>query len=202
MAFIPEVGLRGVFTLKPPFDKLMLPNTVYTVRSIRQISDYLASNEDVLTMVYTDNGLTIGNYNSDFESNVSLISLQSDTGDFVIVPVTYVLNPPTVDGVTYFNYMIGVGLGAIPTELDLEPLKTEISQLVYEFYGITPVVRGCVLSKPVMISHSKHNDLETARLANKSINLSTLARLNQAIQENDLLRLKIAELENYIKTTL
>lgn len=109
MSFIPTIGLRGVYTLKSPFDSLVTANTIYTCQSIRTIADYLAANEDVLSLLYTDNGLTQADYDTDLNNNTLIVALQSDSGSWVLVPTSYILSPPVIDGVTYYNYMLGVG---------------------------------------------------------------------------------------------
>lgn len=196
--FTPYVGLTGKFELLPPFDALASTDAIYTCQSVRTVADYNAANEDVLKLVYTDNGLTEAEYNADVTKNISIVSLLGPMGNWVILPTSYIRHYPTVDGVIYHNFMIGVGLGAIPVNLDLTDLKTAILEVVYDRYGITAKLGDCVLSKPITVSRVESDALESARLANRSINLPTLAVLRQKEAALQTAINKIAELEQYI----
>lgn len=197
--FIPSIGLRGYYNLKAPFDADIVEGVEYTCQSVRSYADYAAANEDVLSLIYTPHALTETDYQTDIQNACMIISLQSDSGDWILIPSSYILKYPIIDGVRYHNYMLGVGLGAVPETLDTTALKTLVGDLCYEMYGVRPALADCVLSRSIMISREESDQLEAARLAQRTQNRSLYAQLSIVESNYQRSLLKIAELEAYIK---
>jgi hypothetical protein len=107
-----------------------------------------------------------------------------------------------MNGIVYRAMMMGISLGALPDTMKLDALKTALSNLITDTLGITPTIKEIVVSVPSIVNKEDHDLIEAARLAKIVVMTSDAAKLNQANQDLDRARTKIAELENYIKTKL
>lgn len=200
--YTPRIGDSGVFTLKEPFQILVTPQVIYTCRSIRTINDILATGVQVYEKYYQALGVSEATYLDDAANNVCIIGLQAGTGEWIYVPETYITAAPNTSGVKYSSIVLGVGLGAIPDELNLEGLISTISEIVYESIGVQPKIKAVLVSQPAFIDHDKHDRLEQARKAKITNNETLFAKSNRLATENDELQSKIKQLEEYIKKTL
>lgn len=196
---IPTIGDSGFYTLKAPFDTLMATDTVYTCQAIRRIGDYLAYNEDVYTDVYVANGLSESDFEADQRLNMYIVSLQSEAGQWLYVPASFIISYPVSNGVQYQNFMIGVSLGALPVDTDLSPIQTLIKNVVFQNFGVTPKTNVVQLSKPVLVGSLKHEAIKTARLQRAVEKKTDFARWQEAVRDLTEAQEKIQILENYIK---
>ena len=196
---IPTIGSRGFYNLKAPFAALMVDTTPYTCQAIRRLGDYIAFNEDPLNNIYLPYGLTETDFQADLDENMYIVSLQSEQGQWLYVPASYLLSYPLQNGVPYQTYMIGVNLGAIPTSMDLTAIQTLISNLVYENLGIKPKMSPVSLSKPILVSSSDSEKIEQARLIRATQKMSDYGRYHQAQVQLQQALEKIQILEAWIK---
>lgn len=196
---IPTIGESGYYTLKPPFDASMIPNTVYTCQGIRRIGEYLAYNEDVFTDVYVKNGLTEADFQKDQASNMYIVSLQSETGQWIYVPASYIESYPIMNGVKYQNFMLGVSLGALPVNLDLTAIQGLVSNVIYQNLGITPKIVLTALSKPVLVDTAQHETIQNARLVRATQKLTDYGRWQQTVTQLQQAVEQIQQLEAFIK---
>ena len=196
---VPQIGSRGYYTLNDPLSSLVETNVPYTCQSIRTLNDYAGSGEDAATTIYLNQGLTQADYDSDLAESMKIAGLQSDTGIWVYIPVKYLKTYPIQNGIGYRTMMLGVNLGAIPTESDLDPVMSAIQNTVYDYYGLKPLINPVQLSKEVMLSKEDSDRIETARKVGISMNMSESARVLVLQQQNAELLKKISALEDYIK---
>lgn len=200
--YLPDIGSVGIFTLKAPYDVLIKQNVVYTCKAIRNLNDCIAEGLDPFSYYYESMGLTETDYETDLKNDVSIVSLQTKNGEWLYIPSNYIIKFPNMNGVVYRAIMLGISLGALPDTMKLDALKTSISNLVYDTIGITSVLKEVVISIPSIVSKENHDTIETARIAKTSITMSDTLKLSKVTQELNSARLKITELENYIKTKL
>lgn len=196
---IPTIGARGFYNLASPFDTKFSANEMYTCQAIRRIGDYLALNEDPYTNVYLDNGLTEADFDSDQQENMYIVSLQSDKGQWLYVPARFILSYPIMNGIPYQTMMLGVGLGAIPAEMDLSALQNLVSDVIFDNLGIRPQISPVVLSKQKLIARADHEQIQAARLAQATQKKSFYSRYRDMVTLYDKALTKLAALENYIK---
>lgn len=196
---IPTIGATGFWQLSAPFDSLMAQDEMYTCQAIRRLGDYIAFNEDPLTNIYTFYGLTEDDFNADQAANMYIVSLQSEKGQWLYVPARYLLGYPIMNGVQYKTMMLGVGLGALPVDMDLSAIQTLISNVVYENLGITPKMSPVALSKALLVSRENHDRIETARLARASQKKTDYSRYRETLQQLNQANAKIQALEAFIK---
>lgn len=200
--FLIDIGVSGIFRLKTPFDTLLSPQTTYTCKGIRKLSEILASGIDAYEKYYSVVNETLINYNLDVENDINIISLFSSLGQWIYVPANSILGYPSVNGVTYNAVVLGLSLSALPDTTDLSALKTILSNIVKDTIGVDTVIKEIVTSAPTIISHDDHLAIQVARNALISIKQSDRALLTKSNNDLDLARLRITELENYIKTKL
>ena len=94
--------------------------------------------------------------------------------------------------------MLGVGLGAIADELNIEGLVEKIKGIVTDTLGIEPNIKAVLVSQPAYIDQDKHTRLEEARKAKIKVTETDYAKAKRLEVENEQKTLKIKELEKWI----
>lgn len=200
--YLPDIGATGNYYLKAPYDTLVKAGVSYTCKAIRKLSSFIAEGQDPFSFYYESVGLDETTFQADVDAGVSIVSLQTDGGEWLHIPSNYITRFPNMNGIVYRAMMLGVSLGAIPDTMNLEALKTSVNNLVYDTLGITPVIKEVVISVPSIVSKTDHDLIEQARIAKTKIKMSDTGLLAKANQDLATARAKIVELENYIKTKL
>jgi hypothetical protein len=162
----PEIGARGTFTVSAPFDTKVLTDTFYTCIAIRGFSDLTAAGQDPKTLYYTD-ALTLDptRYDTDLAKGACIVTLQSDTGDIVYIPSSFIKSFPKAGGITYTTVALAISLSAIPKAMDLTLIKKQIQDVVTGTLGVTSSVKVLTLSPDKLIDTTEAAALEAARLA-------------------------------------
>lgn len=202
---IPGLGVRGVFTLKPPFDAKMLPNTAYQVVAVRQLADIVAAGGDPRAMYYTPVGLDQAAFEADISAGAVIVSLQASSGVWLYVPSTYILAMPNQGGIPYTVLALACSLGAVANSLDLSYVKDQVKQTVVNNLGLDPTkveVHEVALSTSTQLTLTEHTALEAARLARKTESTTTLAQLLQRTSERDALAQRVQELETLVSDAI
>lgn len=199
---VPTLGSIGFFELRAPFDTKILLNERYSCQAVRKISDYIANNEDVQALVYTANTLTEQDYTDAANEDMYIVSLQSDKGHWVYVPVNYILKFPITNGIPYRNITLSVALPAIPANKNLSNLETDIANLVKDSLGVDSVIRQVQTSRVTLVPKNKHDSAETARALISNGRVTDRSRYMKAMQDLQTALNKIQDLEEYIKNRL
>lgn len=199
---LPELGSSGAFKFRPPFDKLLGSSTSYTCKSIRKISELLSKSEPVLENYYLKYGLTSNDYSVDMQSDIALVGLFSAKGVWFYVPASFILSYPDSTGVAYRRMMMGVELGPIPENFDLNPVSEAVIDIVYKHIGIRPEIKNVVISQKVLLSSENHQAIENTRRTKQLVDKPMTLIIDELTRERDEAFLKIKELERYIKTRL
>ena len=199
MAYTPAIGLSGIYKLKTPYDQLVTPKVVYTCRSLRTLNDIFAAGEDPYTTYYKPVGLTEAVYQADAKTNVVIVGLQAGTGEWIYVPESYIVRAPSNNGVKYSSIVLGVSLGAIPDDTNLDGLISLVNQLVLANIGVTPDIKGVVVSQPAFISSEQHTRLVAARKEKISQAEPDPLKIARLTRELETAQTKIAELEKWIR---
>lgn len=200
--YTPKIGDAGIFTLKEPYSFLVTPSVIYTVRSIRTLSDVISSGSDPYETYYKPLGVTHEAFLKDAESNKCIVGLQAGDGEWIYTPESFIEKPPNVAGVKYSSIVLGVGLGAIPDSLNLSALETEIKELVAAHLGVDSKIKAVLVSQPAFISHEQHERLERARTAKISKLETNYTKVVKLTEELKLKDLAIKQLSKYIKDSL
>ena len=197
---IPTVGSSGYFELKAPLDILIVQNERYTCKAVRNLSDYFASNEDPKTDIYTKYNIPEDEYTQDIKDDTYIVSLQSEKGHWLYVPVKYIVGYPITNGVPYRSIMIGISLPSIQADRDLSFLETDLTNLIKDALGVIPVIKQIETSRVVLVSKEKHDIVQAERNALSSSRVTDRSRYMSLMTDNQIALNKIRELEAYIKT--
>lgn len=198
MIYIPPIGTTGIWTLLPPFDTMLQANAPYNLIAIRKLTDILASGGEPEADYYTVNNLDTNAYIADLEINASILSLQSDSGDVIYVPSTYVRNHPDIGGIPYKVLALTIDLGAIPDSLNLAYLTSKIHDDVLELIGVPSDVNIVSVSDTALLTNVDAATVEAARQANIGTALTDYAKYLQAVKERDSARVQIGLMQAYI----
>ncbi len=199
MSIVPSVGVSGAFTLKAPFDSLISPNIIYTVRAIRGLQDYIAQGTDPYEKFYVTNQLAQSVYDADLNASEYIVSLQSSDGKWIYVPTSYISALPVVSGVSYTSMAMAVFLGPLPDDYSLTYLNTKVSELVESIVGVTPTIKNTAVSAKSLITQENHELTLAAREVVKSATTTEYAQLLALQNQNAELLIKVNALETHIR---
>lgn len=184
---IPAVGMVGRWTLKPPIDTYLLREVVYTCRAVRSISNYLSNNENPFKDIYTPLGLSEATYNQDLEAGVSIVSLQSDNGVWVQIPVSYIVGYPDNNGVLYQSVMVGVGLRTMPKDMDLRSYVEKLTADTFDMLGVYPQVKVMPIDDVLMLDVDDSDNLIDERKNNIKYTQTMSMRIRILEEQNTAL---------------
>lgn len=197
---LPVVGSSGFYDFVSPFHIHAENNVRYTCRAIRQLSDYLANNEDPEEDIYKTYGIE-DDYETHLAENVYIVSLQSTTGHFLYIPHTYINSYPSTDGVPYRSVMLQFSLPSMPVSQTYEDLVSELKDLITARLGVPCASNTIETSLPVQVpedTHLANQELRNQRKAGESLFIA----MDKLQADNDALRLKLTEIETYLKSKL
>lgn len=193
-----SVGTRGKYSASGAFSQKLDNALVYTCIAIDSIVSMINNAIDVKQDIYLANSIDVVRYEQDFSDGVPIFTLQSNKGDIVKIPGSFLLELPDTDGVVYNNIMLAINLGPVYDEFDLTQIKDELSYLVHTKVGIEPDIQVAIFGEPAYVSLQDHTQIQSARQAIIGNGKSTLSKYNKEKLTNELLIEKIALLEQYI----
>jgi UDP-N-acetylglucosamine transferase subunit ALG13 len=195
---IPTVGSSGYFKLQAPFNTIILENELYTCQAIRRISEYLANNEDIKTDIYDKYQIDEAIYKEHVEEDIFIISLQAQVGQWVYVPVSYILAFPEVNGIPYRTVGIGISLPAFPADKDFSALITDLQNLITDRLGTACIVRVTETSKTLLVTREKHDELTTERNVIIDGSVTDRSRYNKLLIDHQDVLAQNTALSDYI----
>lgn len=198
--FIPQIGVRGLYTLLPPFSDKLISGAQYVCVGVRTIGELIGKGELPFDSYYKPYGISSEVYTTDVANNVTIVTLDADGRHTVYVPSSYISGYPEIGGVSYVSLMLGAQLGPVKEGTDLSLLTDKVKQVILQYQGITTDVKIIAASVPKLLSHTSSNAIESARAAQKNIVATDYTDKIQLQNQNALLLEKIALLENYIKS--
>lgn len=205
MFTIPQVGTKGIFVFKDPFDSFV-SNMLnvdsqpleLTVVSIISMKDHiLVSKRDPFTEIYTKVGLDEIEYKQDLKDEVKLITFlyidEYDSERMFRIPANYVelkSNPSTIE---YAERVIVLGLPSVPMDLDLSPIFEELKDVVSTQIGVTPTIKDVVSSALEFVTEEEHASKETIRKNNTKVFKTLSTRLSEVTTHRDELLLWLSK---------
>lgn len=193
-----KVGDQGRFELKAPFTNLIHPQWVYTVRSIRSISEIINDGADPKTL-YEKYEVPAEQQELDFKNNICIIGLQSHFGRWVHVPETFIETMPETSGVAHKPLTAVVYLGLVDDEQDLTDFEEQLKSVTLKELGIEAQIKFVAVGSTRLITHEEAMQLKTSReqaLSNKD---SLSAQVLSQLQEIEHLKLLNNELSKTIQ---
>ena len=198
-AFTPEVGLRGVYTLKPPFNRDVTP-AIYTCNAIRRISSLFGMGEDVFQKYYVPYGVDRNDYDRDVDLDLSIITIMSDGGASVHFPVGYLETYPNMNGEAYQAFHLLTALPPFPRDTDFEILKNAIQELVQQHLGIPKASTRIIEASEVqLVPNDAHAAISAQRRAVAEMPTPTTRASSWRIRYEELLAERDALLVHFAK---
>ena len=202
MSLTPPINVTGVYTLANPFATDVAPNTPYTNIAVRKFADVIRRGEDPFALYYDPKGIDYATYQADLNAGECIVTLRSAAGQFIYVPTPYILSFPNQSGIAYTVITLAVNLGAIPNTADLSVIRQKMSDVVHDYYGVTPTIQQVAISETVTKSAADHAAVEAARQAEITERQTDYAKYLQAQATVQAQAQQINQLENYIKANL
>lgn len=197
---IPSLGSYGYYELRAPFDSVIVAYEKYTCKAIRKLSDLLANNENPKADIYDKYSIDESIYNEHIAEDIAIVSLQSDVGHWLFVPVTYFATYPIPNGIPYRAVSLVFNLPSLPVAKDLSTVEESIKNLITDSLGVVSKSAVVEQSRVVLVPEDKHIQTQAARNQVINGNVTDRSRYIKALQELQTAHNKIAELEAYILT--
>lgn len=181
-------GMKGIFTLAPPYADDVLPDVEYTLAAVSSITALEQHAINVKSTVFLSKGLTEENYLECVEGGIQLATLTSAGQPTIYVPETYISITPNQNVVPYYEPVISMSLGILPQALDLTLLRQQIAAVVSDVIGVELPIDHVILGALPLakaISADKHAELETKRLALIETRTSDRAKYLQLLAKYD-----------------
>lgn len=199
---LPSIGMRGIYTLAEPFNTMINANTEYVCTAVETIASLVSKNIDVKQTIYLDNALDITIYDAAAQANQCIITLQSDSGTQIEFPSAYLLSFPNSNVVRYSTLVAMISLSAIADSVNLNPLLSEISELVLARIGVRNETVLANVGVSYLVSKEKHDLIQAARQGLIQSSGSVFVQLEQAQATIAEQTQKIATLSDYIANRL
>lgn len=193
---IPFIGSRGNWDIRSPFQTVK--GSLFTCKAVRKLSDYIASNEDALNLIYVPKGLGENEYAKDLSEDMVIICLQTDEGYWHYFPASHLVTYPDPNGVPYQKRGVYINLPAMPVERDLTFLDAELRDKILSTLGVASSVDIVEASKVTLVPEEKHIATDIARQARVTSTVTQYARIQELESANQELIKKIQQLEAYI----
>lgn len=197
---VPPINARGKFTVQPPFDNLLSEFKEYTVTAIRSLQELEDSNENPLANIYTALSLTENDYNNDLNANVPIVVLRDTSDSYVYIPANKIIGIPAVSGYKYQEKVLGISLGAIPIDENLNSIINDITDIIKDNLGVITNIKIVDSSAVILIDETEHKTYLTKRNSNRAGNSDSFrTKYFKCREREEALSLKNENLVCYIK---
>jgi len=159
MYLSPQVGVKGVYGVLPPF---VLEDSPYECTNVATMKSLILSGVNVYDVYFKPYGLTKNEYDIAYQRNDRIITLTSDSGEELELPEYYVKSIPLLDNVIYGNKALVIELGELPLDIDLNSLVNVIKEQAITLLGVEAKCTKVALKKFRHITVQEHK-LNTAK---------------------------------------
>ncbi len=194
---IPAVGTRGRFQLKQPFGAALVPNTLYTLKAVRRFDEIETLGQNIFELFYKPFGLTEQDLQNDRSNAPTLVTLMTDKGPPLYVPVSYV-EFPDLNYRPYNQYVMTLSLGPLADDTLFDSTITGVQNACSDFLGVTPEVHIAYMPLSDVITPEEHEDREANRQAAIANRETDYARLFAAQAQIATLQQRVAILEKIV----
>ncbi len=195
MNLIPPIGAAGLYKLSAPFSNVVNLNISYSCMAVRKISDIQATGVNPYDAYYKPYDIAESVFQSDANSGVCIISLQSQSGLWVYVPSSFIEAYPQLNGIPYVGVALMMHLGALPDSLNLAYLKNTLSEVITANLGVAPQdIQTVITTAKTMVSQDNHISAENARQANIGNSNTDYSRVQQYQNTINELQAKVTQL--------
>ena len=197
---IPPINAKGKFVLAAPFDNILSPIAEYKVTGIRSLEEM--TTDKPLENIYLPVGLTKEDMFKDQVDEVPIVVLISTSNEYLYVPANRILTMPVITGVKYQERTLMVPLGLIPVSMNIDSIKSDLSDYVMTALGNESLVSEVLTSAVILVDSVDDKILEKKRKHVNDYNKSFITKYYETVA---LLKNKdnlIKQLECYIKKDL
>lgn len=191
----PTVGSKGLWELKAPFNSLLPVNTALECTAISNYGQLIAIGIDPYETYYKKHEIPEATYKEHMETEGRIVFLRTDSGQRYSFPLHYLVSYPIGTGVNYVSMGIGIRLGALPLNTNLDLLIEQIKELCNLNVGVEIHAETMALSEIHIISNQDHERIKSVRETRKREQTPALAKITElAKRDADKgAKLKIAE---------
>lgn len=171
----PSIGLEAYFSFKEPVlsfiqSKLNTNETsiklkVIGVNNLRGLLE--AELRDPFVDTYNPMGITVEEYKADVLNDVPLFVLSYRGIDgkpiYVKAPLNYISEYSNTLDILYTNRLIVMDMNKLPSTLDTVVLFDELSDMVFDRFGVRPMFKEVSIGEPEKVQREEHELRETVR---------------------------------------
>lgn len=204
MSTVPIVKSTGTYESAPPW--ALSPTVQYTCVAVRAFSEFSKQNINVYDTFYKPMGVDTTKFAQDTKDAVVMVALESQLGELVYIPSSYILKMPTVSGVNYAHRVLTMSLGMLPDTMDLTSLKDSVRGLIEARLGVLSDVNEAMVPFVGVVTDSEHFTLEQGRAGRITEpttdrgQIDSLTKKNLALQEQVNTLLAAALANNLVQT--
>lgn len=191
----PPLQAQGRYILVAPWT--LNAAKLYTCVAVRSFEDIYKLGHDVYETYYVSRGMTNGtivegepfSFEDEKKAKVNIVTLLSSDNEVIYVPDTFIASFPDLSEVPYCHLVVSVDIGAVPDYLQLDYLKTQLSETVTQILGVAdPTVKEHRIPLDTNPTRLEHDALEVARTGAITIAETDKAKLiRQQTQIDELL---------------
>lgn len=191
----------GSFEAAPPFDRVVDPETFYSVEAVRSIPEMQGLNINIFARVFQPVGITEEMYGDMVSKAVAdrafVISLIPRKGKAVYVLSTYLKSFPLIDGFSYERMVLVGDLGVLPIDLkDSIPLAMDhFKEWILANFGIKADVKLGTIPTIGYVSQFEHDTMENTRKNRITESDSDVAKIKRLEDQVAALQATIANYE-------
>ena len=190
--------IKRVYSFKSPFDTFNRKEEVLLV-SKKDIRELISSDLDVFSLIYNPVGLSQNDMLQDMNDNVKILTFRTNSGDYIDIPEKYVIiDSSTFNGVEYQSKLFVFKLPALPTNEDLDILKTELEEYINGRLGIECASKIMETSAKTVITRDQH-DLNMIDRNQKKKDVGLYTKYINCLTENSRFKTFIDKLLQYNK---
>ncbi|BDH16662.1 MAG: hypothetical protein [Bacteriophage sp.] len=197
----PPRGANGTWTVRPPFN--VGANTKYTCIAIRSFADFYREGIDLQATVYTPVGLTNGvqidntttfNLKTEETLGINIITLADGVGNYLLIPDNYITSFPSATAVSYSEVILSCSLGALPSDVDVSLVSSEMAAVVKSVFGVDPTINVHLQELVDTYTYEASLELEKSRRASITLNNQNQVQISALQDQITLLQGQVAAL--------
>jgi len=131
-----------------------------------------------------------------------IVTLTTNGSDFYYVPASYIMSTPTLTGYTYQEYVVGINLGLLPQDPNVEATLSNLKTEVRDTLGRDVTVELIPASAPIMLDQTENKKaldlLNNAKREYKSYKTKYQEAMQLIANKDAIIAELEAELAKYI----
>lgn len=181
----PEVGTSGVITVAEPYRTVFTDRVLYECIAVESLDGIILQGFAPFEEFYEPYGIRGDVYEEDLVLNGKIVTFRTTDGHTYKIPNRFIETLPHADGVVYQGMAIGITLGIVAEQQDLDSIQKEIEELILVRTGITCNIQSVVTGSDVLLTHDQDNAIRVTRQEMAKNNSSYLLQLDEMKSQNE-----------------